>query len=138
MKIVLALVLVACVAIQASPVSDRRDEDGAHPVVEMRNLVYYNKHCTSEEIHHWKMTMEKPKEPCKIKVITQYRCGTCDKDGKNCKAAECPKSEDKVGDDEDGDMGKYCGYTCDADNNCHHEKCKDGFNWHGWTSSDII
>jgi len=89
MKIVLALVLVACVAIQASPVSDRRDEDGAQRVVEMRTLVYYNKHCTSEEIHHWKMTMEKPKEPCTIKEITQYRCGTCDKDGKNCKAAEC-------------------------------------------------
>jgi len=90
MKIVLALVLVACVAIQASPVSDRRDEDGVHGFVTMQSLVFINKHCTFEEIHHWKMTMEKPKEPCKIKVMSRYLiCPNCDKDGKNCKPAEC-------------------------------------------------
>jgi len=115
MKIVLSLVLVACVAIQASPVNKTsvgEGADGEHPMVQVRILVRHNKYCTPEELHHWQMTgkleKKKTKKPCVIQMKTQYRCAKCDKKGKHCKAvkfSEC-KPKGKVGDVEHGEDGK--------------------------------
>jgi len=115
MKIVLALVLVACVAIQASPVNKTsvgEGEDGAPAKFKWKFAVKVLPGKKKCHTYKWGKTCEPE---------LKWTCSKCDRHtGKHCKVAKCPKKFKQPW-EKDGDVSD-----------------RDGEAWHGSIDVRIV